>query len=45
MLESPAETPNRAAPETRPSFGTGTLIAVGVWATVFVTFAVLGLRT
>jgi len=45
MLELPVENQTPAAPESRPFFGPGTLIAVGVWVCVFVTFAVLGLRS
>jgi hypothetical protein len=45
MLELPADhqPPDSSAP--RPVFGRGTLIAVGVWACVFVVFVVLGLRS
>jgi hypothetical protein len=43
MLEVPAATPP-PAPETRPVFSRGTLIALGLWAWVFVVFTVLGLQ-
>jgi len=44
MLELPADHQPPAV-ETRPVFSRGTLIAVGIWAWVFVVFTVLGLQS
>jgi hypothetical protein len=43
MLELPAD--NQPSAEARPVFSRGTLIALGVWAWVFVVFTVLGLQS
>ncbi|SDR67090.1 hypothetical protein [Opitutus sp. GAS368] len=45
MLDDPAEQPLPSVTASRPAFPPGTLIAVGVWACVFATFIVLGLRS
>ena len=45
MLDDPAEQPLPLVTASRPGFSPGTLIAVGVWACVFATFVVLGLKS
>ena len=44
MLDLPADN-QPPATENRPVFARGTLIALGIWAWVFVVFVVLGLQS
>ena len=45
MLDDPAEQPLPTVTASRPALTPGTLIAVGVWASVFALFVVLGLQS
>ena len=45
MLDDPAEQPLPLDTASRPALSSGTLIAVGVWACLFVVFVMLGLQS
>jgi hypothetical protein len=45
MSQHSSESPSSIVPAPRPTLAPATLVFVGVWAGVFATFIVLGLRT